>query len=425
MTMDSTEILSNNDVLLRTMEFLGPRHVCIGIGATCQHLHQLSKCNSLWRVFWEARCLSPSDEDSSATAADDNEEVFAAVHKAAIAFQHAVYDMDLTDKIFTSCMVKKRMIANEHNNGEKYSESDGDGDGENTTLLYSAYIQKHTMMKLTNLRVGPFGHQLKKNELEQSNLESPLCTQTWPGQLSLVVDEAIEGNMRNNHRVTCLNSAESWCDHPTCNEARCGPTGCMRCYRFLPRDYSLSATGQLARGECTERNYDLVSFVKCSWCSVSFCNQHVDRYYDQKQRGDRPPAARRASSWYKCDECQLSSCPDCVSQIFLSPPDVEGCKVVTAGKVCRRDVCKNCMWYIGKEKKQHDIKENIPGGDYSQSIESAEIVTMKGVDVLLGGKKVVQWEDGLETSCSKCLRHVEFRLKELAQVQESFGGFMP
>ena len=41
-----------------------------------------------------------------------------------------------------------------------------------------------------------------------------------------------------------------------------------------------------------------------------------------------------------------------------------------------------------------------------------------------GGGGWVEWEE-CETCCSKCLRHVEFRWRELAQVQESFLGFMP
>eukprot|EP00579_Thalassiosira_antarctica_P024958 CAMPEP_0202014728 /NCGR_PEP_ID=MMETSP0905-20130828/29965_1 /ASSEMBLY_ACC=CAM_ASM_000554 /TAXON_ID=420261 /ORGANISM="Thalassiosira antarctica, Strain CCMP982" /LENGTH=393 /DNA_ID=CAMNT_0048574709 /DNA_START=96 /DNA_END=1274 /DNA_ORIENTATION=+ len=393
--MEPPQILSNNDVLLRTMEFLGPRHTCIGIGATCQDLRQLSQCNSLWRVFWETRCLFPEQEERNPS----DESCGATVHKAASVFRHAIHEMDLTDKIHASCM--KNKSANRPISEEDQSEAE-----EESTVLYSAYIQKHSMMKLTNLRVEPFApRQLKNNnEIEQSsNLESPLCSQTWPGQASLVDNP---NNMRNRV-VTCQKSADGWCDHPTCKQARCGPKGCLRAYRFLLPDYSLSASGGLVR-ECSERNYDYITFVKCSWCSVSFCNEHVDRYY--KQTKDRPTGR----SWYNCDECQLSSCPDCVSQVFPSPPDMNGCRVVTAGRPCRRNVCTKCIWYVGKEKQRTTV--GIPGGDYAQSGEESEIITVKGAEAT-AGRDGQEWEE-VETACSKCLRHVEFRWKELEQVQD-------
>ena len=404
--MDAPTIFTNNDVLIRVMEFLGPRHVCIGIGATSKQLSQLSKCNSLWRLFWRDRCHYNLDVDEEESSAESNNNVDADVHKAAMVFRHAIHEMGLADKIYSICTSSSTV----HTDTESSADEN---------VLYMAYIQKHSAMKLTNLRVEPFGrsHQPNTNhqKLEQSNLSSPLCTQAWPGQLSLVVNDMI-GGVRNT--ITCLNPAESWCDHPSCTQARCGPQGCLRCYRFLPRDYALSAGGQLApRTECSERSYDYYTFVKCSWCSVSFCNEHVDRYYEKTTQDSSKVVARR--SWYKCDECQLQSCPDCVSQIFLSPPDMDGCNVVTAGKPCRKNVCNNCIWYVGKEKQS--VIQNIPGGIYPTS-GSCDILTIKGENTVR--EKGLKWQE-VETCCSKCVRHVEFRLKELEQVRESFGGLIP
>ena len=167
--------------------------------------------------------------------------------------------------------------------------------------------------------------------------------------------------------------------------------------------------------ECSERNYDMTSFVKCSWCSVSCCNEHIDIMHQNRNgvKGNEP--------WYKCDECNLSSCPDCVSQVFLSPPDMDGCKVVTAGKTCHRVVCNKCIWYVGKKKL--DIVQNIPGGDYSRFGNFAEIITVKGSELLKMDEPIDFGE--VETCCARCLRHVEFRWKELVQITNSFGGFMP
>mmetsp|Transcript_11163 Transcript_11163/g.27440 ORF Transcript_11163/g.27440 Transcript_11163/m.27440 type:complete len:394 (+) Transcript_11163:61-1242(+) len=393
MTPSQPQIFDNHDVVLRLMELLGPCHVCTGIGATCRDIRQLSKSDSIWRIFWRARCLSKNDGDIyPINRSDDDFEV----HKAAFIFRHAIHVMNLTDKVCAAANMQTKK------NEETFSESN---DG---SALYFAYIQTHSMMNMTNLRVEPFGHRLEYRQLEQFNLRSPLCTQTWPGQLSLVADENVEGNTTMRNRVICHNSAEAWCDAPTCDLARCGPQGCRRSYRFLPRDYSLSVGGQIMANnrECSDRNYDMISFVKCSWCSVSFCNEHVLGHDGREM-------------WYTCDECKLSSCPDCVSQVFLSPPDMEGCKVITGGKLCRRSICTKCIWYVGK-KKQSSVG-NIPGGNDAQNGD-ADIITIKG-DALIH-ENGLEWED-VETSCSKCLRHVEFRWKELAQVQESFGGFMP
>jgi hypothetical protein len=41
------ELFSNNDVLHRIMLFLGPRHVCVGIGATCHRLHSAAKSDAV------------------------------------------------------------------------------------------------------------------------------------------------------------------------------------------------------------------------------------------------------------------------------------------------------------------------------------------------------------------------------------------
>eukprot|EP00584_Thalassiosira_punctigera_P003712 CAMPEP_0172537828 /NCGR_PEP_ID=MMETSP1067-20121228/9365_1 /TAXON_ID=265564 ORGANISM="Thalassiosira punctigera, Strain Tpunct2005C2" /NCGR_SAMPLE_ID=MMETSP1067 /ASSEMBLY_ACC=CAM_ASM_000444 /LENGTH=98 /DNA_ID=CAMNT_0013323211 /DNA_START=24 /DNA_END=320 /DNA_ORIENTATION=+ len=95
------------------------------------------------------------------------------------------------------------------------------------------------------------------------------------------------------------------------------------------------------------------------------------------------------------------------------------CKVVTAGKTCLKKVCTKCIWYVGRKKQ--NLARNIPGGDYNQS-SASDITIVKGSETT--GSEGQEWEE-VETSCSKCLRHVEFRWKELAHVQDAFGGFMP
>jgi hypothetical protein len=293
-----------------------------------------------------------------------------------------------------------------------------------------------------------------------TNLIAPRCTQTWPGRLSvrramtgydgMLAVEDDDGDNANHddydgrggggrrriggYAITCLNPAEAWCDDPRCDAARCGGSrGCLRRYRFMPSPPAMF-------GGCTSREYELpLSFVRCDWCQVSFCNEHgggggygSNDYYDIRwtQRGvdgDGDYGARGTRSWYECDECNLSSCPDCVSQVFPSYfPNDDGCRVVTAGKVCRRNVCAACVWVVGR-KKQHDgsiaMVENVPGGDYGhirRESTSYDVVTTRGVDSY--GKE--EWEE-CETCCSRCLRHVEFRWRELARVQESFRGFMP
>ena len=147
----------------------------------------------------------------------------------------------------------------------------------------------------------------------------------------------------------------------------------------------------------------------------------LDRCYQDRRTKDNDHGAGNSPLWYKCDECGLSSCLDCVSQVFVSPPDMRGCSVVTAGKACRRNACSNCIWYVGKRKKY--VSGNIPG-DTRKPEQSADVITVKGADALKTRRN--EWEE-IETCCSKCLRHVEFRLKELAQVQDTFGlwGIMP
>ena len=55
----SASVFGNDDVLVRVMEFLGPRHARVGIGSTCRYLRRLSGDDSLWVAFWEDRCLLP------------------------------------------------------------------------------------------------------------------------------------------------------------------------------------------------------------------------------------------------------------------------------------------------------------------------------------------------------------------------------
>ncbi|KAL7491686.1 hypothetical protein ACHAWT_001096, partial [Skeletonema menzelii] len=249
-----------------------------------------------------------------------------------------------------------------------------------------------------------------------------------------------------NNTVTCLNSAETWCDHPTCKQARCGPQGCLRCYRFLPPPVQrlqqqqqqqvrgnrisgdLDGPGDIlgAWRECTERNYDLVSFVKCGWCSVSLCNEHIDIYNNTTTDGNYNGNRRRYKSggeaiWHKCDECNLSSCPQCISQVFpIQPPQM--CHVVTAGKKCGRQICTNCIWAVGKEGGDSYVCNNIPGGKISND-ESSEVVSIRARDE--DGRRRIALLKEKEMCCSKCLRHVEFRWRELSAVLDMFGGLIP
>ena len=252
--------------------------------------------------------------------------------------------------------------------------------------LYAAYIQQHWLMKSTNLRLD------NTNESQQI-----FCTQQWPR--SLCTRDAIDrfNSDYAAHHVTCLKPAEVWCDDLSCDEARCGAQGCLRCYRFLPRDYSLSANGTIV-GRQSERNYDMVSFVKCSWCCVSFCSKHVEAHLEHSGgRVNRP-------GWYQCDVCQKSSCPDCVSQIFDHIPDPNGCQVITNGRVCGRNICKDCIWYVGTSQNEtsHVVKEQ--GGLSSLEREGISDVTK---------------------CCPRCLLQVEKRMNEIEDIRKSCMGFLP
>lgn len=50
-TMES-DLLSNDDILNRIMAMLGPRHVCIGIGATCHRLRNAAKLDTVCLEFF-------------------------------------------------------------------------------------------------------------------------------------------------------------------------------------------------------------------------------------------------------------------------------------------------------------------------------------------------------------------------------------
>lgn len=372
-------------------------------------------------------------------SADDDDGCDRAVHKAALTFRHAIHSLNLQHKLFAS--------------------TDDIIDTTTSSSLYARYIQTHSMMKLTNLRpvkqltTSDYDDgQEQDDNVVQNNYQlcQQLCTQTWPGQLSLLNERLLQPNNNNNdatntnNTVTCLNSADIWCDHPTCNQARCGPQGCLRCYRFLPppvqhlhHQQQQRQQQQLGRNrmagdldgpgdilgawrECTERNYDLVSFVRCGWCFVSLCNEHIDIYNNQKRRNSS--SGRKEAVWYKCDECNLSSCPKCISQVFpMQPPQM--CLVVTAGKRCGRHICSNCIWAVGKEGDDcGDVSHNIPGGKISND-DSSQVVSIRARDE--DGRRRIQLLKEKEVCCSKCLRHVEFRWRELSAVLDMFGGLVP
>jgi hypothetical protein len=305
-------------------------------------------------------------------------------------------------------------------------------------MLYQAYITTHTMMKHTNVRVEAYGRRIAVTKCDivgRTNLIPPPCTQTWPGRLSHGGREHADevgiggggrdggGLLQRSTLITCLNPSKAWCDDPKCNTARCGLEGCLRYYRFSPADYYLRVIDPKT------------TFVKCSWCNVSFCNLHggedangSDGYYYKRRPRKCDQKCNNSSGrlWYQCDECNLSSCPDCVSQVFLTPIDCteEGsCRVVTAGIACNRKLCSKCVWYVGRKRQQPITTGNVPGGVYRQS---SDIVTVRGVESPLHSivERPIEWED-FEKCCSKCLRHVEFRWKELTAMQDSFRGFMP
>lgn len=428
--------VNNDDVLFRIMECLGPRHVCLGLGSTCHELRKISQSDSLWKVFWGARSLLDSEKVLRGGDSDFDSDNTDAIgpHDAAMVFRHAMHTMNMSCKIIPPSQSKQ---TNGDNDDVHAINSHSGG----TMSIYQAYIIQHISMKESNFRV-----EATLEDPFPSKLIHRMCTQTWPGQLSLL--HADTHNINNNNRLeTCQKSAVVWCDHPHCHHARCGIEGCLRSYRFaLPmRDDESNNPSQytgpdvpMARigRECSERNYDVLSFVWCSWCHVSFCWEHVysrrNGYYEQEQRSNKSGSStgaqtKRCIPWYKCEECNLSSCPDCVSQVFLtSPPNMDGCGVVTAGKRCRRTVCPQCMWYVGRKKQGSKnsnsiLSGNVPGGDYTRLCKT-EICTVRGMDLLSSNNTC--WDE-FETCCSKCLRHVDFRWRELTRVQDSFLGFMP
>jgi hypothetical protein len=295
--------------------------------------------------------------------------------KATRMFRKAFVDMELNipnDSTQDICNLKDDTSANHDNNS-----------------FYAAYIQAHWLMKSTNLRLDD------NNESQQM-----FCTQTWPRSLCNRNDIDRFNSDYSSHTVTCLNPAEIWCDYPSCKEARCGKQGCLKCYRFLPREYTFSANGMVV-GRQSERSYDMVSFVKCSWCCVSFCNMHLDSYFSISQ------GVSNEQLWHQCDVCQKSSCRECVSQVFDSPPDANGCQVVTNRRVCGRKVCSDCMWRVG-------LLHNESG--------SFKVVSRPGGKVSSEEKELLS---NTEQCCHMCRPLLETRMKEMQAMQNSFMGFMP
>ena len=379
------------------------------------------------------------------------------VHRAALTFRHAIHSLGFQSKF----------LASHHDDYGSTDNNNGDDNDKTiskptstTTSLYEGYIQTHTMMKLTNLRAKTLHDNSSPLQLCQQS-----CTQTWPGQLSLV-DNNNDDEVAHNTVVTCLNSAEVWCDHPSCKHARCGPNGlCLRAYRFLPsssvvvgphnnrqRDVRRTNVGDLngpgdingtwrqrqqqhAHATTTTNDWNTnLSFVKCNWCSVSYCNEHIADY----------------RKWYKCDECELSSCLQCTSQVFPTTtmmyyPPIQICNVMTAGKKCGRRICSNCIWFVGKEctsssSSSQQEESVIPGG---KVITDYNVVSIKargddvnndekrssggggGSNSSVSNRERIQQLIEKEMCCSKCLRHVEFRWRELSVVIDMFDGFVP
>ena len=284
-------IWEHDGIVIQILVLLGPKW-SVSLGSTCRGLRKNYKCDPVWAEFFMSRALNGRDST--------------AVHKAAWMWRRELQiipnnAINGTDKVVSeaSCQPREVDQVNQPSRGEN--------------IYFKAYVQKHMSMRLTNLRLeGRHDSERFPKYMSQLSTRQQLCSQSWPGQLSLVMDDAIGGDA---NLVVCHNSAEAWCDHPSCYEARCGPQGCLRCYRFLPRDYSLSANRLAVSSECSERNYDCIRFYKCSWCSVSFCQQHCDRFYQEGRQGSS------VMSWFKCDECGVQSCPDCSDQLFLERPD--------------------------------------------------------------------------------------------------------
>ncbi|KAL7466376.1 hypothetical protein ACHAXS_006675 [Conticribra weissflogii] len=490
------------DLLLNIFQFLGPRHSMIGLGSSARRFRQISRSNELWRYFWERRCLFPSREEicddmyiqDLILSRFENQEMREGhylIHDAAKVFRHSIISMGLEDFFlsYTTSPVSPRRdfsyVFHKINIGRESDttkiHTTAHEDNLVSDKLYLAYAQVHQMMKRTNLRVGP------NDAISDYDLRQLLCTQTWPGQLSLLgnnhIDPEFDGdndddininnldrdrgrgevvenlnhNRINNNLITCLNPAETWCDHPSCTQARCGTQGCcLRLYRFLPGygyPYGVGGvnnsnvavgtrvTGVTARNvttpTATEKN---VSFIpKCSWCSVSFCSEHIKPHFNpikeshlDYRRDERSLHTCHSyhNRWFTCQECNKSSCPDCIGQIFPSIPNPIGCKVVTAGRVCGRMVCGECTWFVGTEicRKNASNKCNgdrvncaIPGGTIR--VDPQNVRVERGIDSLQASWNI-EWEN-VEQCCSRCVRHVEFRRKELIAVENSFGGLIP
>lgn len=478
-TMDSLlpAPLSNCDILNRILEFLGPRHTILSIGSINKSLRQLVQHDSLWRIFWLDRCCLTSNYDESSSSSSryccvgnldgllcqpSHDE---GVHRAALTFRHAIHSLGLQSKFLANHRDDYELTVTNNNDDNFALKSTS------AKSLYEGYIQTHTMMKLTNLRAKTLHDNSSSSPLQ---LCQQSCTQTWPGQLSLADNNHHNNNNNNNDDddevrpntvVTCLNSAEVWCDHPTCKHARCGPNGvCLRAYRFLPSSSSVVVPQSVAVSPHNNRQRDMrtnvgdlngpgdingtwrqqqqhyaptttndwntnfLSFVKCNWCSVSYCNEHI---------------TNNVGGWYKCEECELSSCLSCTSQVFpsimlCSNPPIQICNVMTAGKKCGRRICCNCVWFVGKEcsssssssEQQEEEESVIPGGKVSTDYNVVSIKAGGGGDDSVSSSSISNRERinkmiEKEMCCSKCLRHVEFRWRELSVVIDMFDGFVP
>ena len=472
-----------DDIILRIFEILGPRHAILTIGSANHKLRQLCQCDSLWRIFWLRRCClfrhdstleSTLELDDLMNSSKANRN--GTVHRAALVFRHAIHSMNLRSKFLQQQQRQSSPSGAEGGGKTRTAATAADNyrsaSSSSTALsssLYEAYLQTHTLMKRTNLR--PVAIKItstaaatttadSRKESYSYQLRQQLCTQTWPGQLSLLnhdrhrnLPNNDNSNYANNDNaatlVTCLNSANSWCDYPKCQKARCGIEGnCLRCYRFMMPSLPSITNNDYFDGV-------LLSFVKCDWCSVSFCNEHVAAVGDVA--GSATTSSSQSSSWCKCDECNLSSCPTCVSQVFgttsQKTPQVV-CNVVTAGKKCDRVICLECIWFVGKEEgggggglqhQQHQQQQidydsdddddhcnnssaYAPKGINTPSPHQQQeqvIVSIRARDGGNNARRRIQQLKEKEMCCSKCLRHVEFRWRELSVVLDMFDGFVP
>ena len=120
------------------------------------------------------------DDWNNYDSKEDGSGAEVAVHNAVLTFRHdAIHSLHLQTKFQAT-----------HPQEEEEDEQHDSDD--HTPSLYTGYIQTHLMMKLTNLRPSKFtdgddndnGHE--EEEQYQLQLRQQLCTQTWPGQLSLL-----------------------------------------------------------------------------------------------------------------------------------------------------------------------------------------------------------------------------------------------